>query len=1503
MRPSALLSLYFGVSLLFDGVRARTLWTLQDNLPFAIAFSVSIGFKLALFILESLSKESGYDHSYENLSKETAGNVFSRSLFWWVNPLLLTGFKHVLDNDNLPPIDNELSSPELQHKVWADWNALPTKTPGSLFKLLFRVYRYSLFQGTWPRLALSGFTFAQPFLITRVVNFAVDPVVRLDGDLGNGLIVATALIYIGLAVTNANTQHKTYRVITKLRASLVSLIYYKTLAVSIPTAKDSSAITLMSADVERSGSGLRFMHELWASPIDIGLAIYLLQREVGASAAAPGVLFLLVGAVGVKVAASMGERQRLWLQAIEQRIKATTEMLFAMKEVRMGGLQARLEAELEGLRRKEIEISRKFKNALALIVCLSYTTAAMAPVFSFGIFSLLAQKNNTTPLTTEKGFTALAVFALLRTPMSTLIDAIAGVVASIGAIQRIGEYLAKKSHISPHNQTNKLIPPPYTFYSAENQDQSYDTIMMSDLGDQSIKQKPGPGSHVVLATKFSSGWDKDRAFVLRDLSFSILQSSLTFIIGPVGCGKSTLLHALLGETTVNHGDLHTTFSKVAFASQAPWLVGDTIRKNITGLGNFEEAWFNEVVDACALRDDFSRMPNGDQEQVDAGGSNLSGGQQARVGVARAVYSRHPVILLDDVMSGLDPRTENSLFTNLLGPAGLLRKNKVTVIFATNALHRMSAGDSVIVLGSDGSLLEQGPPSSLSATSKHAQSAESETGLEDITLKAADAEMRGLLKNLNTQEVVGNKRRTGDLQVYQYYARVVGFLNFAIFIALGSVFVFALVFPQYIVKWWAEENERHPNGRLGYYLGAYFGLGWVAIGSLGAACLQLVVRMMPRASSTFHTVLLRTTLNAPLSLFAGNNLGSTVNRFSQDLQLIDMELPLALFNTVVEMLSCIAQLILIAISAKFIGAAMPAVLVVFFLVQMFYLRTARQLRLLDIESNGPLFSSFLETLSGLATIRAFGWQKEYEQRCQEKLDLSQQPAYLLYCVQRWLNLVLDFIVAGIAIVVISIAVKTKGDIDPGLIGVALVNIVNFSVSIKALLENWTKLETSIGAVSRIRDFSIETASEHKPAERNLPPPQWPSEGNVGWEAITATWDGKTEPVLKDLQLRVQSGQKLAICGRSGSGKSSLVSALFRLLEPQRGALIIDDVDISTIPRQEIRQRLICVTQAPFLLSATIRDNVDPFKVASDEDILHALSEVQMHDVVEELGGLNATIDGDKMSVGQKQLICLARATLRPGSILVLDEATASLDLDTDELVQKVIRSTFKHHTIIAIAHRLHTIVDYDHVAVISDGKLIEYGPPSELLKDENSHFGQLYHASAGHAKIERAKSVAASMHRRRSSKRSVLNRIGSLHLPPSMDQDWEDDMADSKARRSFDEDDDRAANEPYREDQDDGEMPLISSSIRDVAQFSAEPVFSMATDSWTTARTGLGGMNMRYAGLQRLETLRKQQDERQHIIRERSRREQVARFPSLKGSPERGGEASNSRSPDEDDWNI
>ncbi len=479
----------------------------------------------------------------------------------------------------------------------------------------------------------------------------------------------------------------------------------------------------------------------------------------------------------------------------------------------------------------------------------------------------------------------------------------------------------------------------------------------------------------------------------------------------------------------------------------------------------------------------------------------------------------------------------------------------------------------------------------------------------------------------------------------------------------------------------------------------------------------------------HSRVLNAVMNAPVSFFTQTDAGSITNRFSQDLDLMDMELPVSLIHTVLMGFVLIAQTLVIASTAKYAGAALPVCILAAYITQKFYLRTSRVLRLLDIEAKSLLFSHFLETLGGLVTIRAFGWAQPYLKTNAQYINISQRPFYLLLCIQRWLGLVLDLLVSGIAVVLAAVAVKSRGNIDAGLMGLALLNIVGFSSVLKQLITNWTLLETSVGAVSRVRNFTNSVASERRDYAKALVW-NWPVHGGIEFKDVFASYDIQAEPVLKGISLKIQPGQRIGICGRSGSGKSSLLATIFRMTEITHGSIIIDGVDISTISRNDVRLRLNALPQQPFLLPGTLRDNVDPLGENDYDSIVEVLHHVGLSDIVMDLpDGLDSILPTNLLSHGQKQLLCLARAMLRDSSILVLDEATSSVDLETEGLMQRLIAKRFRNHTIIAVAHRLNTILDYDYVGVVDAGRVVEWDEPHKLLQ-RDSMFRRLVSDSNG-----------------------------------------------------------------------------------------------------------------------------------------------------------------------------
>ncbi|KAH7020331.1 putative ABC transporter C family member 5 [Ilyonectria destructans] len=487
-----------------------------------------------------------------------------------------------------------------------------------------------------------------------------------------------------------------------------------------------------------------------------------------------------------------------------------------------------------------------------------------------------------------------------------------------------------------------------------------------------------------------------------------------------------------------------------------------------------------------------------------------------------------------------------------------------------------------------------------------------------------------------------------------------------------------------------------------------------------------MRVLPRTAKRFHELLLNTTMRAKTSFLTSVDAGTTLNRFSQDLELIDNDLPMSIDQTIFQFFSVIVSAVFVFMGSGYVSAAIPFCILAIVLIQFYYLRTSRQLRLLDIEAKAPLFSHFLDTNNGLSCIRAYGWTQSYMERHYEALNTSQKPYYLLWCIQRWLTLVLDLLNAGVAILLVSVACTTQTG-STGFLGVALFNIVTFGSTLQSLVSQWTHLETALGAIARTRWYVSNVKDENLPDEGGEAPQGWPGHGTITFKAVSASYDSSVEPVLKDISFSISEGERIAICGRTGSGKSSLISTLARLLEITSGTISIDDIDISRIPREEVRKRLNTLPQEPFFLHGSVRENVDPQEIASDEVIVGALRAVGIWELFESSGGLAGRVNEDKLSHGQRQLFCLARAIVNPARILIIDEATSSIDSDTDMLIQRVFRDRFQGRTVIAVAHKLDTVLDFDRVIVLDKGRIVEVGNPQELLTMLKSAFYALYHS--------------------------------------------------------------------------------------------------------------------------------------------------------------------------------
>ncbi|KAJ6784449.1 hypothetical protein PWT90_09718 [Aphanocladium album] len=1325
LQPSTPLIVFLGTSLILDLARTRTLFYYTDNDVVAIVNAIGYGIKVLLFIFENVEKRHWLYPRWRNVSCEETSGVLNRSLFLWLNPLFIRGFGGKLTLEKLFSLDAEIDAAAQPTQLMEKWESCKLHTPDqavindmapnlliaskssshALFWLFLRHYKWQFLAGVFPRLAYSGFLFAQPFLLERVLDFIDEHHTANTESTSYGLIAAYGIVYIGIAqalqVSYAIYQHKTYRLLTLYRGSLVALIYNKTLKMNVANVTDAEAITLMSADIDRVGHSLPLIHELYASIIDIAIALWLLYGRLGIAMIAPIIWIALFTIAGLPIAGAAGNAQSPWLDAIEDRLSVTAKALGSMKAVKMTGLGDLVSTTLTRLRLEEIRASLRYR-VLNIFVTVSYfSSSAVAPVWGFGVYMILAKARGTATLTDGVAFAALSLFELMNQPLIHIVDGFEHIQTVRTSFGRVQEYLESDEREDYRIITRRTHP------VSDDEKERPSSIEKEPASNQTLDTDAA-----VTLERVSAAYSAEEDPVLAELELSIKKGETTMVFGPVGCGKSTFLRLLLGEMASVVGTVLTCFCTAAFCPQTPWITWGSVRSNIVGMLSFDEKWYNAVTQACLLLRDFQELSDGDQTNTGSRGSRLSGGQQMRIGFARALYSRESVMILDDVLTGLDRVTERGILERVFGPGGLMKEMGSTVVMATNTFAHLQFADSIIILNDKGQVTKQGSWETISVDpafahlSTHEQTVVTrrpELDISDETIQEIGVPLDA------SQDSDGNDAKgAGDLQIYAFYARVAGAWPILAWLCACSVFVFGVNFPSVWLQKWMNYNADQPNENIGYYLGVYGALAaLVLIGcSLADTVFNLVV--IPRTSKKFHDMLLTTTM-----------------KFSQDLELIDNDLPKSLDQTVFQLLSAIMSAVLVFISSGYVAIAIPFCIAAIAIIQLYYLRTSRQIRILDIEAKAPLFSQFLETLGGISCIRAFGWTAHYEDNNCKVLNTSQKPYYLLWCIQRWLTLVLDLFVAGLAILLVGLATNIKGG-STGFLGVALFQVVTFSTTLQVLVAEWTQVEMALGAISRIRQYVLHTKNENQTGEVGTAPVNWPdSSAAIEFQNVTASYDGESEPILKNLSFSVSMGEKVAICGRTGSGKSSTISALLRMLELDGGAIHVGGIDLSTVPRQLIRSRLNAVPQEPFFLHGSVRENIDPAEVATEDRIQELLESVNLWELIQSRGGLDEDMNEETLSHGQRQLFCLARAALSNANIIILDEATSGVDQESETVMESVIAREFQQRTVISVAHKLDSILDYDRVMLLGNGVILESGKPRELLATHDSAFKALY----------------------------------------------------------------------------------------------------------------------------------------------------------------------------------
>lgn len=950
-RPSILISFYLALTLLLDAAQTRTLWLASRNqieVTFSRLYTSALALKALALLWESQNKTRWISWDTKEHSPEETSGLFGLGAFLWLNRLFLSGYAKVLTVGDLYPLDPAMCAETLEKRLARYWqnpkSASQSKKYG-LARALAEALAVPILLPVIPRAAMAAFQFCQSFLINALLSYLEEP--NPPKNAGYGLIVATFLIYLGIAISFALYWYYQERAMYMARGALVAAIYSKTTEVGLAAA-DNSALTLMSGDIERIIAGFLNVHELWANTAQVAIACWLLSRQIGLAFLAPLVVVAACAACSTALARLTGPRQRAWMEEIQRRVGLTSAVVGQMKGLKMSGLAWPVGKLIQQMRVDELRAGARFRMILSFTATLGVTPLCISPVMAFAFASRT--------LGVTAIFTSMSYIVMMATPLSVLFQSIPTLMAAFTCLDRIQVFLESDSR----------------------RDFRVATPSLKQDGTSTTQNCLGPGdskgtAQSTYAMEISGGsfaWKTERE-VLSSINLKIPSAALTIIIGPVASGKSTLCKALLGETPVAHGTTRTSFppgsTRVAYCDQAPYLSNATIRENIVGFSDFEKDRYDEAVEAAMLRHDLDvLLPEGDQTQVGTDGITLSGGQKQRVCLARALYHGTDVVICDDVLRGLDADTEDSVFRSVFSANGILRRRGATVVLSTHSVRYLPFADHIVALDENGTISEQGTFQQLVARRGYVHSLDIDDtsdqrpgdreSLPDNPRKQAE-------ESNTTAEVaprdakrseVDHSRMFGDMQVYKHYFARIGILSQAAFLVSALAWGFFYSFPTVWLTFWSDDiTSSHPDRPNSFYLGLYALFQVCTPISLLFMSLICFRTMVHQSGSRLHQDALNTVISAPLSFFSKTDTGSITNLFSQDMTLVDGRLPMALTNLSLYVFSSLGQAAVIATSSPYLAATYPFLLALLYFIQKFYLRTSRQMRLLDLETKSPL----------------------------------------------------------------------------------------------------------------------------------------------------------------------------------------------------------------------------------------------------------------------------------------------------------------------------------------------------------------------------------------------------------------------------------------------------------------------------------------------------------------------------------------------------------------------
>ncbi|CAF4075111.1 unnamed protein product, partial [Rotaria sordida] len=1177
-----------------------------------------------------------------------------------------------------------------------------------------------LFIGGFIKLIHDLIQFSGPMILKLLLNFFMDPTKPKWLGIFYAILLSTT-VFCQIILLRAYF-HCQFLIGLRFRSAITGLVYRKSLKLSNASKQETTTgeiVNLMAIDASRFAELTQHIHILWSGPLQLLIALILLYRQMK-FAIIPGVTLLFI-MIPLSLYLQRIQKKLLLKQMIikDQRIKMTNEILNGIRVLKLYAWEIAFIRSITHIREKELEYIRKKAIVNALSNILWTFTPILVGITTFATYVL---SSDTNILTADKAFVSLTLFNLLRSPLVAFPTVFNNVVEARVSNKRIEKFLNNEE------------------------------IDKNAVDKMSVKSN----KYAVKIENGSFRWSNlaDDSLILKNINIQIEQGSLIAFVGMVGSGKSSILAALLGEMNKVYGRVSIN-GTIAYVPQTAWIMNTTLKENILFGRDFDEDLYNRVIEACALKQDLDMLPASDQTEIGEKGINLSGGQRQRVSLARALYSNADIFLLDDPLSAVDAHVGACIFKN-------------TRLLVTHGVSHLHKCNDIIVV-SEGEIVDQGSyldlmirstilrdfvysvatsnteyyqrrtsdiesPKSIPTTPSeltHKSFEFTDDNIQQDELQPIIIEIEEEKKKIIQKETV----QTGSVKfnVFLIYIRSCKLSMIGLICIFFCLTTFASLSTNIWLSKWTDKmkvitttNNTSSRKSQIYYMNIYSALG-ITQGFLAFA-MQLMQKLVAYiAGRKLHWFILIGILHAPISFFDTTPIGRIINRFSKDIEAVDSALPNAFSQSLTTLITVVATLIILVYGSWFAIIEFIPLAILFIYIQRVYIASSRQLRRLDSVTRSLIFANFSETIQGLSSIRAYRAQQRFIDLCDKFMDRNQSCHLTASVSNRWLGVRLEMIGNLLTLFTAITAVFMRDHLTAGIVGLMITYAVQIPHSLNMLVRMSSDVETNIISVERINEYAQLTPEAPWEIPLMKPSSHWPTNGNIQIMNLSIRYRDNLPLVLKDFSINIQSGEKIGIIGRTGSGKSSLCLSLFRIIEPTNGTIIIDNVDIRLIGLHDLRSKITIIPQDAIIFAGTVRFNIDPFSNYSDIEIWAVLELVHLKERIRmmENGLLYLLAEGGQnMSGGERQLLCLARALLRKSKIFIFDEATAATDMETDRLIQQTIRSRFKDATVLTIAHRLHTILDSTKILVLSNGYLQEYDEPIRLAANPDSAFVKL-----------------------------------------------------------------------------------------------------------------------------------------------------------------------------------